>query len=70
MTTPRLLTAEDVADLLRVSLDTIYDYARDGVLPSVRFGRSVRFKAGDVEAFIADASERPRNARKGARHAR
>jgi excisionase family DNA binding protein len=70
MITPRLLTAEDVADLLRVSVDTVYDYARDGLLPSVRFGRSVRFKSEDVDAFIAAASERPRFVKKGARHAR
>jgi excisionase family DNA binding protein len=31
---------------------TIYDYARRGIIPSVRIGRLVRFRRADVERFI------------------
>jgi excisionase family DNA binding protein len=70
MTPPRLLTVDDVAEILRVSPDSVYDYARDGRLASIRFGRSVRFRPEDVEAFITAAAERPRLLDKGVRRAR
>jgi len=48
-----LLTADEVADLLHIPRSTVRDYARRGVLPSVKLGRHVRFARSDV----ADAIE-------------
>ena len=48
-----LLTADDVAELLHVPRSTVSDYARRGVLPSIKLGRHVRFVRSDV----ADAIE-------------
>lgn len=43
-----LLDAEDVAAILKVSTDTVYHMARRGELPTVKFGRSVRFERPKV----------------------
>ncbi len=48
-----LLTADEVAELLHIPRSTVSDYARRGVLPSIKLGRHVRFVRSDV----ADAIE-------------
>jgi excisionase family DNA binding protein len=50
----RLLTADDVAELLRLPVSTIYDLARTGRLPHLRIGRALRFSRGDLEAHLAE----------------
>ena len=55
--TEPLLTAEEVAVLLRVSIDSIYAYARTGRLARVRLDRAVRFRPADVRAFIERAAQ-------------
>ena len=59
-----LLTADDVAELLHVPRSTVSDYARRGVLPSIKLGRHVRFVRSDV----ADAIEMLRLGRPTSRH--
>ena len=49
----RLLNAEDVAELLRLPVSTIYDLARTGRLPSLRIGRALRFSQHDLETHLA-----------------
>lgn len=50
-----LLTADEVAHLLKIHRKTPYAWAREGRLPVVRLGPgSVRFRREDVEAFVAD----------------
>ncbi|GAB4366811.1 MAG: hypothetical protein Kow00128_10600 [Deltaproteobacteria bacterium] len=56
MTSP-LLRAEDVARTLQTSRQTVYNLAKAGALPAIRFatkpGReTVRFREEDVTAFI------------------
>jgi excisionase family DNA binding protein len=50
-----LLTAAEVAQLLRVPRSTVYEYARrrDEPLPSVAIGRHRRYYRGDVEEWLA-----------------
>ena len=50
----RLLRAEDVARRIDASKQTVYLLAREKTLPSVRWGRSVRFDPSDVDRFIRD----------------
>ncbi len=50
----RLLTAEDVAELLRLPGSTVYDLARTGRLPHLRIGRSLRFSRHDLEEQLAE----------------
>lgn len=50
----RLLRADDVARMIGASKQAVYMLARDNTLPSVRWGRSVRFDPKDVERFIRE----------------
>jgi excisionase family DNA binding protein len=48
-----LLTATQVAELLQMKRTTVEDYARRGLLPSLKLGRHRRFVRSDVEAALA-----------------
>jgi excisionase family DNA binding protein len=47
-----LLTADEVAERLRVTKCWIYAEVRAGSLPHVRLGRYVRFRAGAIDSWI------------------
>lgn len=47
-----LLRVAEVAQVLNVSLRKVWELTASGVLPSVRIGRSVRFRPEDVRAFL------------------
>lgn len=52
-TVGRLLTADDVAELLGVPRTFVYALSRRGVLPTVRIGeRYVRYRAQAIEEWI------------------
>lgn len=53
--TPRLFDVRQVAAILGVSTKTVSRMYRDGELPHVRLGRSVRFTEADVLAAISRA---------------
>jgi excisionase family DNA binding protein len=48
-----LITAPEVAEMLQMRLSTIEDYARRGILPSVKLGRHRRFRRSEVERTVA-----------------
>jgi len=50
---PRLLTVDEVAQGVRASKRAVWRWIRDGRLPVVRFGRSVRIRPADYERLIA-----------------
>ena len=56
----RLLTVDEVAEILHVSTAWVYDHAdrKRPVIPSVRLGKAVRFRPEDIEAFIARMTRR------------
>ena len=47
-----LLTADEVAQLLHIPCSTVNEYARRGVLPSIKLGRHRRFVRSDVAVAI------------------
>jgi excisionase family DNA binding protein len=49
-----LVTAEEVAAVLKVSPKSVYRWAQQGRLPAFREGRLIRFRESDVEAFIRE----------------
>jgi excisionase family DNA binding protein len=49
----RLLSADEVANKLGVSVARVYEMARRDLLPAVRLGRQVRFDQNQLEAWIA-----------------
>ena len=47
-----LMTADQVAEMLQMKRTTVEDYARRGLLPSLKLGRHRRFVRSDVEAAL------------------
>ncbi len=49
---PDVLNLTEVADLLRVSNQTIYNMIKDERIKAVKFGREWRFNRKDIDAYI------------------
>ena len=45
-------TAKDVARILKISKALAYRLISQGQIPSIRFGKTVRVKSGDLQRFI------------------
>jgi excisionase family DNA binding protein len=54
----RLLTPEDVAELLKVDRETIYRMARRGELPAIKVARHWRFRAARIERWLRELEDR------------
>jgi excisionase family DNA binding protein len=52
LTRDDILNAAQVAELLQLRRSTVEDYARRGLLPSIKLGRFRRFVRADVEAEL------------------
>ena len=50
--TERLLTADEVAELLAVPVSWVRESTRSGAMPCVRLGRYVRFELAAVEGWL------------------
>ena len=61
-----LLTPNEVANILRVTIGTVYDYLADGSLKSTRLGDKpqgpYRVKLSDLEEFVATRGSKIGNA--------
>lgn len=53
LTRDEVMTAREVADLLRMPTSTVYELARKGVLPASRLGRTWRFLRPRLEQLLA-----------------
>lgn len=49
----QILTVRDVAELLKINEKTVYRLASEGRVPGFKVGGSWRFRAGDIENWIA-----------------
>ncbi|MDR2300910.1 MAG: helix-turn-helix transcriptional regulator [Deltaproteobacteria bacterium] len=49
------LTAQEVADLLRVAKNTVYEMVKRGDLNPYKIGRKMRFSRGDVDKYISES---------------
>ncbi len=54
----RLLRVEDVAAMLSIKPITVYAWAEQGKLKSLKLGRLLRFKEADIREFIKNAEWR------------
>lgn len=54
LTRDDVMTAREVAELLRMPTSTVYELARKGVLPASRLGRTWRFLRPRLEELLAD----------------
>jgi excisionase family DNA binding protein len=50
-----LLTVDDLVALLQVKKSWVYDEVEAGRLHCLRLGRQLRFRVGDVEAYLQAA---------------
>jgi excisionase family DNA binding protein len=44
----KLLTREETAEMLSISLTTLWDYTRKDIIPAYRIGNKVRYKKNEV----------------------
>jgi excisionase family DNA binding protein len=49
----QLLTPREVADLARLTVDTVYRFAKRGTLLAVKIGRHLRFREEDIARWLA-----------------
>ena len=52
-----LLTADEVAAMLRVTRAWVYSETRRGVLPHVRLGRYVRYRRDALETWVREIEQ-------------
>jgi excisionase family DNA binding protein len=59
---PQLLTANDVAQRLKISRTKAFDLLNTGTIPAIHIGRNIRVEEEDLDAYISNnkmsASER------------
>jgi excisionase family DNA binding protein len=60
----KLLTVEELADILSVKESTIYQWTHQGFIPHTKLGRLVRFRESDVIKWLAKRSRPGRRTRK------
>jgi excisionase family DNA binding protein len=59
MSADRLLTAQEVAEILSVTLSWVREATRDGRLPHVALGRYRRYRRTEILGFIDDQRRGP-----------
>jgi excisionase family DNA binding protein len=55
----KLLTADDVADLMRVTRAWVYAQTRANALPHLRLGRYVRYRRAAIETWMETVERGP-----------
>jgi excisionase family DNA binding protein len=52
VTAARAVRAPVIAEMLDLSLDRVYQLARENVIPNIRIGRQIRFDLDRVKAWM------------------
>ena len=66
----KVYTLDEVAEILKVTKRTLYNYVKAGKLPAVKMGKYRRVSEESLQAFISngtpivDANKRPENQNK------
>lgn len=55
---PEFLTADEVAEYLRLPLSTVYKLAQDNVIPGFKVGKHWRFKSVSIQEWISQQEKR------------
>lgn len=58
----RLLTPAEVAEILGMKLSTVYAWAYQRRVPTVKLGRALRFRQSAIEQFVRQHERRARRA--------
>jgi excisionase family DNA binding protein len=51
----RLLTADEVAEIIGMRVDYVFALSRRNQIPHLRFGRTLRFRADAIESWLRAA---------------
>ena len=54
----RLLKPAEVAEILRLSIGQIYALLKEGEIPSIRIGKTVRVRREDLDQFLQSKASR------------
>ena len=54
----KLLTVNEVANILRVSNMTVYRLVKSGQIPAIRVGKNYRIKESDVNEYLTKGTQR------------
>jgi excisionase family DNA binding protein len=54
----KLLTVNEVANILRVSNMTVYRLVKSGQIPAIRVGKNYRIKENDVNDYLIRGTQR------------
>ncbi|MGQ9475779.1 MAG: helix-turn-helix domain-containing protein [Actinomycetota bacterium] len=54
----KLLTVNEVANILRVSNMTVYRLVKSGQIPAIRVGKNYRIKESDVNEYLSKGIQR------------
>ena len=49
---PKLLSLKEVSEVLRLNINTVRRYVREGKIPAAKFGRIYRVREEALEEFI------------------
>lgn len=49
---PQILTAQEAADYLRITKDTLYKLIKEGSIPAARVGRQYRIHRAHLEQWL------------------
>lgn len=52
-----LLTREETAEILSISLVTLWKWTKDGLLPSYRIGKKIRYKKSEIILSLKQANK-------------
>ena len=55
---PRLLSLRDVSEVLKLNIDTVRRYVREGRIQAAKFGRVYRVREEALEEFIKEQENR------------
>ena len=60
----KLLTPEQLSELLNVKRSTVYKWAHYGYVPMVKLGSLIRFKESKIEEWLKRRERKGRNSHK------
>ena len=58
-----LLSRKDVSELLRISLPTIHEWGKLGILKPFKIGTRVRYRQSDIEETLLNSNRSARDSR-------
>jgi len=60
----KLLTKDEVAEMLGVKPSTIYQWTHEGFIPHVKIRNLVRFRQNDIDKWLEDMANNGRKTRR------